>query len=240
MGFWSAPPPPVAPNFAAEPPAAIATTLAICAMPICLFYMLGPRHAEPQRGPSFVPWLLRFASQPWFPLVAGAATAMNMFTIVFTAATVVLFMAAVLGRPRKFVLAAVVNAAGATLGTAILLLLVRDRGLSYIDESFPNMLASPAWLKAMGLMDTYGAAGMLLVSTMPILLHPVIAFGMVAGLSNTTILLIVMAGRTVKYVTMGYLASTAPAALRFFGIKTEVLEYATQQVGATRLHGKAE
>ena len=41
--------------------------------------------------------LLRFAGQPWFPWVAGLATAINLFTIVFTAATVVLFLGAVLG-----------------------------------------------------------------------------------------------------------------------------------------------
>ena len=43
--------------------------------------------------------LLRFAAQPWFPWVAAAGTAINLFTIVFTAATVVLFLGAVLGSP---------------------------------------------------------------------------------------------------------------------------------------------
>lgn len=75
---------------------------------------------------------------------------------------------------------------------------VRERGLDYLNESFPTLLASPAWSKAERLMQSYGIGGMLIVSSLPIILHPVIAFGMISGMSNTTILTIVMAGRTVK------------------------------------------
>ena len=75
-----------------------------------------------------------------------------MFTIIFTAATVVLFLSAILGRPRSWYMSAFANAAGATLGTAVLLLLVRERGLSYLNETFPTVLASPAWAKATALM----------------------------------------------------------------------------------------
>jgi hypothetical protein len=58
------------------------------------------------------------------------------------------------------VYAAVANAAGATGGTAVLLLLVRERGVGYLNESFPTLLASPAWAKAMAWMNTYGIGGM--------------------------------------------------------------------------------
>ena len=65
------------------------------------------------------------------------------------------------------------------------------------------------------------------VSSLPIILHPVIAFGMLTGMSNSTILSIVMAGRTIKYLVMGWVTANAPSALRFFGIKGDLLEYAT-------------
>ena len=98
--------------------------------------------------------------------------------VIFTGATVVIFLASVLGARKRWPVASICNAAGATLGTAVLLLLVRERGLEYLNESFPALLGSPAWAKATGLMQTYGVGGMLLVSSMPIILHPVIAFGM--------------------------------------------------------------
>ena len=131
---------------------------------------------------------------------------------------------------RRWYVAAVANALGATLGTAVLLFLVRERGLEYLNETFPILLASPAWAKATGLMQTYGVGGMLLVSSLPIILHPVIAFGMLSGFSNAAILSIVMGGRTIKYLTMGYITATAPGALRFFGIKGSLVEYATANV----------
>ena len=47
-------------------------------------------------------------------------------------------------------------------------------------------------------VNTYGMGGMFLVSCLPIILHPVVVFGLVGGMSDATILSIVMAGRTVK------------------------------------------
>ena len=43
---------------------------------------------------------------------------------------------------------------------------MRERGLDYLNETFPLLLASPAWAKATGLMQTYGIGGMLLVSSL--------------------------------------------------------------------------
>ena len=142
--------------------------------------------------------LLRFAGQPWFPWVAGLATAINLFTIVFTAATVVLFLGAVLGRPKRWRSTAIANALGATAGSAVLLLLLRQRGEGLLAEQFPTVLASPAWAKTTAIMQRYGVAGMVLVASLPLILHPVIAFGMLSGASDVSILGIVLGGRCLK------------------------------------------
>ena len=142
--------------------------------------------------------LLRFAGQPWFPWVAGLATAINLFTIVFTAATVVLFLGAVLGRPKRWRSTAVANALGATAGSAVLLLLLRQRGEGLLAEQFPTVLASPAWAKTTAIMQRYGVAGMVLVASLPLILHPVIAFGILSGASDVSILGIVLGGRCLK------------------------------------------
>jgi len=215
-----------------SPPLALAFVVVLLALPAGVFLM-GSRAAPPPSGraePSrpalarLLSWLMRFASRPWFPFVAGLGTAINIFTLVFTGVTTSLFLAAVLGNPRAWLRAAVVNAAGATLGTAALLLLVRDRGVEWMSQSFPTLQTSPAWAHATSLMDSYGLLGMLLVCSLPIMLHPVIAFGMLAQLNNRTILLLVFLGRTAKYGVKGYLASNAPSLLRFFGVRAAVLE----------------
>ena len=227
-------------------PKAFTFAAALVAAPVAVFARLGRPAAAgasaldgaPASSGSvgiaegIVRFLLRFASAWWFPLVAGAGTAINMFTIIFTGATVVIFLAAVLGQPRRWYSTAVSNAAGATVGTAILLALVRERGVEYLNATFPALLTSAAWAKATGLMTTYGVGGMLLVSSLPIILHPVIVFGILSGLSDSAILGIVMAGRTIKYLLMSYITVHAPSALRFFGIKTDLIEYATKATKA--------
>mgnify|MGYP006863843809 CR=1 FL=1 len=128
------------------------------------------------------------------------------------------------------------NALGTLLATVILLLLVRERGVDYLNQSFPTVLASPAWQRATALMQEYGVPGMLLVSAMPIILHPIIAFGILSNMSNAKILAIVFAGRLVKYATIAWLAANAPGALRFFGIKSSLVKFAAEQTSS----GKAD
>lgn len=216
---------------------AVAVALAAVAIPVLVFTKLGKGKSPAQAATStpatgiassLVDYLLAFSSAPWFPLIAALGTAINMFTIIFTGATVVLFLAAILGQKRNWPYASVANAAGATLGTAALLYLVRERGDSYLNETFPTVLASPAWAKAMGWMQTYGVGGMLLVSSLPIILHPVVVFGLLSNMSDAKILSIVMAGRTIKYLTMGWVTANAPHALKYFGIKGSLVEYATK------------
>ena len=76
-------------------PKAIAFAALLVALPIGVFLVLGKpasqrvatsngSNSESGPGSSVVSFLLRFASAPWFPLVAAFGTAVNMFTIVFT------------------------------------------------------------------------------------------------------------------------------------------------------------
>ena len=197
-------------------PYAILLSLVCLLVPAAVLYTASKRQAEPSAAaaaPSggggggggggsriarVASGLLRFAGQPWFPWVAALATAINLFTIVFTAATVVLFLGAVLGRPKRWRSTAIANALGATAGSAVLLLLLRQRGEGLLVEQFPAVLASPAWAKTTAVMQQYGVAGMVLVASLPLILHPVIAFGILSGASDASILGIVLGGRTLK------------------------------------------
>ena len=83
------------------------------------------------------------------------------------------------------------------------------------------------WAKSLGWMETFGIAGMLLVSSLPLILHPVIFFGLLVELPRIQILTIIFTGRVVKYSVMGWIAVHAPNALRFFGIKASLFELAS-------------
>jgi len=172
--------------------------------------------------------MLQYAGAWWFPWVAAFGTAINLFTLVLTAATVVLYLAAVLARPQRWVSTAATNAVGAASGSYILLLLLRSRGQAFLTESFGAVLANPAYAKLMGLMKAYGVVGMLGVSTMPLILHPIIVFGVVSGMSDASIIGIILAGRTIKYLIMAWVTKNAPGALRYFGIKASLFDMAAQ------------
>ena len=122
-------------------PLAILLSLVCLLVPAAVLYAASKRQAEPpapaaaaasggggSRIARVASGLLRFAAQPWFPWVAAAATAINLFTLVFTAGTVVLFLGAVLGQPKRWRSTALTNAIGATAGSAVLLLLLRQQG----------------------------------------------------------------------------------------------------------------
>ena len=69
--------------------------------------------------------------------------------------------------------------------------------------------------------------GMVAVSSLPLILHPVIAFGMLTGMSDASILSVILLGRTIKYLVMAKVTTTAPAALKYFGISTALFEMAS-------------
>ena len=187
--------------------------------------------APPPSGAlKLVVGLLKFARSWWFPWVAAFGTGLNLFTLVLTAATVVLFLAAVLARKERWVSTAFANAVGAVVGSAALLYLLREQGETLMETAFPTVLASPAWAKAYGLLEAYGAFGMFLISCLPIFLHPVIVFGVISGMSNVGILAIILVGRTVKYLVMAWVTANAPSALRFFGVKADLLAFAEKAI----------
>jgi len=113
----------------------------------------------------------------------------------------------------------------------VLLLLLRQQGDGLLLERFPSVLASPAWAKTTAVMQQYGVAGMLLVASLPLILHPVIAFGMLSGASDVSTLAIVLGGRTLKYLVMAYVTAHAPHALRYFGVNQSLFDLA--QAAAT-------
>lgn len=216
---------------------AIAFAVCLISIPAIMLYMLmtrkstpaTPTDGEPKKGFALKIALamLQFASRPWFPWLAAFGTAVNLFTLVFTAATVVLFLAAVLGRPRAWRSTALANAIGATVGSGALLILLRSQGVDMINEQFPTVFNSPAWAKMMGIMQGNGVAGMVGVSALPLILHPIIAFGVLSGMSDLSILAVVLLGRTIKYLVMAYITTTAPTFLKYFGISANLFELAS-------------
>merc|ERR1712187_3123 len=164
------------------------------------------------------------AAAPWFPIVVGALSGLNLFTLVLSGPLVILFCSAVLANPRRWFFTAVANAVGTVAGCVVLVILVDARGTDFVKDSFPSTFSSKWWKWTEGMMETYGAAAAVPISAMPIILHPLIFFAKLSNMRNAVLLTSILVGRILKYCIMSQMALTAPAALRFFGASKETIE----------------
>mmetsp|Transcript_58407 Transcript_58407/g.131581 ORF Transcript_58407/g.131581 Transcript_58407/m.131581 type:complete len:184 (-) Transcript_58407:88-639(-) len=168
--------------------------------------------------------LKRFAAAPWFPIVVGLLSGLNLFALVLSGPLVVLFCSAVLASPKRWFFAAGVNAIGTVAGCFLMVLFMEVQGTDFVKESFPSTFQSKWWTWTEGMMQSYGSIAAVPVAAMPIILHPLIFFGKLSKMSNVTLLGSILIGRVLKYCLMAQLALTAPHALRFFGASKETIE----------------
>jgi len=78
---------------------------------------------------------------------------------------------------------------------------------------------------------SWGFLGACLAASAPIVLHPLLVIGLLAGISNYSLVLAVLVGRTAKYLVMASLAIRAPELLKFFGVSRETLKQLSPVTG---------
>jgi hypothetical protein len=118
-----------------------------------------------------------FAASWWFPFFVGSLSGINMFTIVLSAPTALLYVSQVIAKPSNWIPAAIINAAGTMLGVFGVMYMVELNGTDWIEASFPSIFASKSWDWTKGMMTDNGALGTVVASAMPVILHPIILFG---------------------------------------------------------------
>ena len=159
------------------------------------------------------------AGQWWFPFLVATLSGVNLFTLVLSAPTAACFIWGCVARPGGgWLYMALVNAAGTALGVAALMHVFEAYGKDAFAAQFP-LLTNDEWgAKFESWHGAYGTAGVIGFSAMPIILHPIVFFGLVARIPSAQLLACIFAGRVVKYSVMGWCAHHATGALRFFGI----------------------
>lgn len=168
------------------------------------------------------------ASSPLFPVIVGALSGLNLFTLVLTAPLVLAYCtAAVVAKGRLgWVFVALCNAAGTVAGSYAMIVFMEGGtggSVAYIKESFPSAFTSKWWARTEFVVDAYGAAGAVAISSLPVILHPLIAICKLANMSTASLLWCIMLGRTFKYIIMGQVARRAPSALKYFGASADTI-----------------
>ena len=119
-----------------------------------------------------------------------------------------------------------------------------QHGEEWARDSFPSVFASDAWQRTELLLQQFGAGGIFAVSCLPVVLHPVIAMGVMvsprpspqprkptswprcrsqAKIPMPVLIGALLGGRCVKYLVMAWCAKAAPTMLRFFGVPLDKL-----------------
>mmetsp|Transcript_145910 Transcript_145910/g.254552 ORF Transcript_145910/g.254552 Transcript_145910/m.254552 type:complete len:186 (+) Transcript_145910:81-638(+) len=168
--------------------------------------------------------LKRFAAAPWFPVIVGALSGLNLFTLVLSAPLVILYCSAVIASPRRWFSTALLNAIGTVAGCVVMVLLIEAKGTDFIKEAFPSTFKSKWWAWTEGMMQAYGSIAAIPVSAMPIILHPLIFFAKLSNMSNMILLVSILVGRILKYCIMAQVAMQAPHLLKFFGASKETID----------------
>lgn len=170
-----------------------------------------------KRLDQFTQRIIQFSSTSWFVFLAAILCAADAFLFVMPPS--LFLVAAVLGRPNRWILSTLIILIGSALGSVALAAVISHYGLPALTSFFPNVYNSPAWNTAETLIHDYSFWGLTLITLSPL---PQQTGAVVAGFSQvplTSVFLAVCVGRGLRYLFVSALARFAPAALDYFKFK---------------------
>lgn len=174
--------------------------------------------------------LQKYADRWWYAPAIGLLAAADLFLVVIP--TDGLLISAVMLAPRRWIYTALMVTTGSTLGTLLLGHLLQVHGLPLLLHISPGIEQSSIWVWTNGLMDQWGTWAVFLVALSPLMQHPAVALAALAGMSLSTMAVMVFSGRVIKYLLLAYLATHAPGVLgRLWG-----LQYELEEVGLKEDH----
>jgi membrane protein YqaA with SNARE-associated domain len=177
---------------------------------------------------NLVAKLQSFVDQKWYsPLIALLVSLDNIILIIPTDG---LLISSALLKPKKWIGFALTVSFGSTLGALLLALIVKQYGIPFINEFYPQVMASKSWILTKNFFDLYGLWVVLIVSAGPVMQQPAIVIAALANTEIKVLLIPLLAGRLFKFLLLAYISSHAPRFLsRLWGIQTELEEVGFKQ-----------
>jgi len=144
---------------------------------------------------------------PWVLLVLLVLTTLNTFVMIGSAPLTAFFASLVaVRRDSKWYAVSFTNALGVSIGSMILIYILREYGEASMKESYPSIFESDMWGMCETFVEKGGYAGAILYSSLPILLQPlVVIVALTNKMNDITLILCIFIGRSIKYLVMGYL-----------------------------------
>lgn len=176
-----------------------------------------------QRLKGWFTVLQKYADRWWYAPAIGLLAGADLFLVVIP--TDGLLISAVMLAPRRWIYTAFMVTIGSTLGTLLLGHLLQVHGLPLLLNISPGIEQSSMWIWTNNLMDSWGTWAVFLIALSPLMQHPAVALAAMAGMTLTTLGLMVFSGRIIKYLFLAYLATHAPGMLgKLWGLQHELEE----------------
>lgn len=128
-------------------------------------------------------------------------------------------------KPSKWFYFGIFSAIGSTIGGVALCYIVQHYGIQAVDSFFPHLQASSIWIHTQKFFDEYGLWLLFAIAATPLSQQPVLILAALARIPLFEILLITLAGRSIKFCLLTYIGSHAPHLLKkLWGEQDELRE----------------
>jgi len=171
---------------------------------------------------QFVRRLERYVKKPWYPALLTLTAALDLF--IFIIPVDALLITSVLSVPRRWIRLSVFTTVGFVAGCFLFMLIVQNYGLETAQHWVPGIDRNPLWRSSEHWMTVYGLRSIFVVSLLPIALHPLLAIAVLAEMPIRSIILVLLAGRIIKYGVLGWIASHSPKLLAKFAFERKEVE----------------
>ncbi|MBX3019367.1 MAG: hypothetical protein KF767_15885 [Bdellovibrionaceae bacterium] len=164
-----------------------------------------------------------YADRPWYPFLIGLLAGLDNLIVVVP--TDGILISSILLQPKRWLRMSFAITLGSSLGGLVLAWLVQHHGLPLIETYYPSLLTTKSWVWTEYLFDNYGLIVLFAVAATPIMQHPAIVLTALSGTSLLSLFMVMIAGRALKYLFLGYISAKMPALLgRLWGVRKELEE----------------
>jgi membrane protein YqaA with SNARE-associated domain len=168
--------------------------------------------------------LQKFVDRIWYPPLMAFLAFLDGFVVVIP--TDGILVSSTMLTPRRWVILGMSVAIGSTLGGAVLAHLIQVHGLPWLLHYKPGIDQSEMWLWTARFFDEYGLILVFAVAATPLAQQPTVVLAALAHTPIAKLALILLAGRSIKFLLMAYLGSHAPRLLKKLWVSKDDLEEA--------------
>lgn len=155
--------------------------------------------------------LLRHIDKPWYPFLLLALNFIDVFTLVVPLD--LFLVAGIFARPKRWFVLGAFAMAGNMLAALVLTLLAQYQ-LEAVSNYFQSAFTAESWQQVRDFIGVYGYPAALVCAITFIPFQIFILIGAALKMSLSTMLLMIVIGRLIKYVAVSAAAAYAPQLIR--------------------------